>query len=553
MNEEKNLSTEETFALAVQNHEKSNFKEAEILYRKILNINPDHFGAIFLLGTLSAQTKNLDSAIQLLQKAIQINPQHAEAHNNLGNVLIELKEFEKAKNFFEKAIQINPNYASAYNNLGAVFNKLREFQQAISCYHKAIEIQPKHAEAHNNLGIVLKELGEYKKAISCYEKAIEIKPDYVIAHHNLAIVFKGLGMFEKAISCYAKATKYQSENLVYFYHLSELKKEILSSDLKNKIVEIINRDKCTKRNLAHGNFLLSRYEMKEKKYKQEFNYLLKGHLHYFESEKEKFKKDVDYKLNTLPNINKLISLNKSNKNHHKINPIFIIGVPRCGSTLVEKVIASGARHIPIGEETSILDIFIKQKIEKKQLLNFNKENFQMELLEAYNHKGLVQESSGYTFTDKSLENFFYIGVIKEIFPSAKVVNCKRNALSSIMSILQNNLISLGWAHNLDHIFKYFDIYYQMIEYFKKNFPNFIYELEYEKFVNEPEIESKKLLKYCNLPWDKKCLEFYKRKDFISKTASNVQIREAIYKRSLDKYLPYKKFLDKYGNKYSWFN
>tara|TARA_B100000315_G_scaffold130258_1_gene119886 strand:- start:18 stop:1781 length:1764 start_codon:yes stop_codon:yes gene_type:complete len=587
MNEEKNLTTEETFALAVQNHEKSNFKNAEILYRKILNINPDHFRAIFLLGTLSAQTKNLDSAKQLLQKAIQINPKHAEAHNNLGNVLIELKEFEKAKNCYEKAIQINPNFASAHNNLGAVFNKLREFQQAISCYEKAIEIQPKHAEAHNNLGtvlnelgeykkaisfyhkaiemkpnhaeaynnlgIVLKELGEYKKAISCYEKAIEIKPDYVTAHYNLGIVLKGLGMFEKAISCYEKAIKYQSENLVYFYHLSELKKEILSSDLKNKIVEIMNSDKCTKKNLAYGNFLLSIYELKEKKYEKEFNYLLKGHLHYFDSEKEKFKKDVDYRLNTLPNINKLISLNKSNKNNHKINPIFIIGVPRCGSTLVEKVIASGARHIPMGEETSILDKFIKQEIQKRQLLNLEKENFQIKLLEMYKQKGLIQENTDYTFTDKSLENFFYIGVIKEIFPSAKIINCKRNALSSIMSILQNNLISLGWAHNLDHIFKYFDIYYRIIEHFKKNFPNFIYELEYEKFVNEPEIESKKLMSFCNLPWDKKCLEFYKRKDFISKTASNVQIREAIYKRSLDKYLPYKIFLDNYGNKYSWFN
>ena len=146
-----------------------------------------------------------------------------------------------------------------------------------------------------------------------------------------------------------------------------------------------------------------------------------------------------------------------------------------------------------------------------------------------------------------------LSTVKEIFPHVKVINCKRNALSSIMSILQNNLISIEWAHNLEYIFKYFDIYYRMIEDFKKNFPNFIYELEYEKFVNEPEIESKKLMGFCNLPWDKKCLEFYKRKDFICKTASNVQIREAIYKSSLDKYLPYKKFLDKYGNKYSWFN
>ena len=93
----------------------------------------------------------------------------------------------------------------------------------------------------------------------------------------------------------------------------------------------------------------------------------------------------------------------------------------------------------------------------------------------------------------------------------------------------------------------------MINNFKKIYPNFIYELQYEKFVNDPETESKKLLKYCNLPWDKKCLEYYKRKDFISKTASNIQIRKAIFKNSSDKYLPYRKLLDKYGNKYSWFN
>ena len=89
--------------------------------------------------------------------------------------------------------------------------------------------------------------------------------------------------------------------------------------------------------------------------------------------------------------------------------------------------------------------------------------------------------------------------------------------------------------------------------YEKTIPNFIYSLDYEKLVNEPEIESKKLMKFCDLPWDKKCLEFYKRKDLISKTASNIQIRKAIYKDSSKKYLPYKKFFDEYGKKYSWFN
>ena len=122
-----------------------------------------------------------------------------------------------------------------------------------------------------------------------------------------------------------------------------------------------------------------------------------------------------------------------------------------------------------------------------------------------------------------------------------------------MSIFQNNLISIGWAHNLENIFKYFDIYYKTIDKFKKTFPNFIYELDYEKFVNQPEKESKKLMKFCELPWDKRCLEHYKRKDIISQTASNMQIRKPINKDSLYKYLPYKFFLNKYGKKYSWFN
>ena len=122
-----------------------------------------------------------------------------------------------------------------------------------------------------------------------------------------------------------------------------------------------------------------------------------------------------------------------------------------------------------------------------------------------------------------------------------------------MSIFQNNITELAWVHDLNNIFKYFNNYFEIIKNYKKINANHIYELKFEKLVDNPEEESKKLMKFCELPWDKKCLEFYKRKDMISKTASNVQIREAIYRHSLDKYLPYKKYLDKYGKKYSWYN
>ena len=174
-------------------------------------------------------------------------------------------------------------------------------------------------------------------------------------------------------------------------------------------------------------------------------------------------------------------------------------------------------------------------------------------MDAYKQKGLIQEKNNCMFTDKSLENFFYVNLIKDIFPNAKIINCKRNVLSSIMSIFQNNMTAIGWAHSLKNIFKYFDTYFKTIENLKKLYPNFIFELDYEKFVNNAETESKKLLEYCNLPWDKKCLEYYKRKDIVSKTTSRQQIRKPIYKHANDRYSPYRNFLSKYGNKYSWFN
>ena len=586
-----NLRIKEDLEFALKNHQKNNFEVAEKFYKKILEVDPDHFKSIFLLGTLSAQTKNFNQAKQLLQKAIEINPNHNEAHNNLGNVLMELKEFEKAKNCYEKAIQIYPNYTDAHNNLGIVFHKLKESEKAINCYKKVIQIQPNNVNVYNNLGVVLKELGKYQEAINCYKKAIQIQPNNADAYYNLGVVFRALddfknsinfykkaiqirpnfpnshinlayvfeqlGDFQKAINSYEEAIKYKPENLNIYFSLSFLKKGIMDKNLRNKIENIIKNDYATKKNMVYGNYLLAKYEREKKNYEEEFNYLIRGHLHYFELEKEKFLRKIKHWFDVLPNINKLINLNKSNgninNNYYQIKPIFIIGVPRCGSTLIEKVIASGINHIPIGEETGILDKFIIQKIKKKQLLNLNRENFKIELFNEYKHKGLLQKKSDYIFTDKSLENFFYIELIKEIFPNAKVINCKRNALSSIVSIFQTNLIFQEWAHNLEHIFKYFDIYYRIIKNFKNNFPNFIYELEYEKFVNEPEIESKKLMSFCNLPWDKKCLEFYKRKDIVCKTTSNIQIRDPIYKNSLDKYAPYKKLLGKYGNKYSWFN
>ena len=131
--------------------------------------------------------------------------------------------------------------------------------------------------------MILQKLGEHQKAIISYEKAIQIQPNYAKAHNNLGIVLQELGEHQKAMSFYQMAVKYEPENLTHLYNLSELDEKILHSNLKNKIYKIIEKNNSTKENISYGNFLLSRYELKAKKYKNEFDHLLKGHQYYFES------------------------------------------------------------------------------------------------------------------------------------------------------------------------------------------------------------------------------------------------------------------------------
>ena len=241
------------------------------------------------------------------------------------------------------------------------------------------------------------------------------------------------------------------------------------------------------------------------------------------------------------------------KEKSKIKPIFIIGVPRCGSTLLEKIIASGEKFIPIGEETSVIEYFVNSRRLSQKSLNLGDvADVEGEINKIYKNKGLISEEFNYTFTDKSLNNFIYLRLIKEIYPEAKIINCRRDVLSSIMSIFQNNLSELAWAHQLDNIFKYFDNYFKIIDKFEKDNPGFIYNLQFEDLTHNPEYQTKKLMEFCSLPWSKKCLEFYKRRDLILKTTSNVQVRKSIYTHTSERYLPYKKHLQKYGEKYSWF-
>jgi len=548
----KNLSLKQTLNLAFKNHKENNYAIAENLYSKVLKIDPNNFDAVFLLGSLWFQMKNYSDAIRMLTNAINLKPKNINAYQNLGVLLIEIGESQKAVQVLVKASMIQPDHSGVLYNLGNAYKDLGKLVKAVSCYEKTIKIEPRNTKARNNLGNVYKSLRDNKKAIEAFKKTLEIEPNHINANHNLANTYKETGDFLKAKKFYKKSFEINS-NLESLHALSELDDKTLNNSIKEKIDKIVSNKKSNYNNLAYGNFLLSKYELKNNNLKKEINYLIEGHSHFFLSKKEFYKKGINYWLNQLPKNQELTNLNLKNNENNNLKPIFIIGVPRCGSTLIEKIIASGPQKIPMGEEIGVLNFVLGKRIIKSQNITDDMGEINNEILELYKERGLINKSSNYIFTDKTLDNFFFIGFIKSLFPKAKIINCRRNPMSSILSILKNNLGGVSWAHKLENIFQFFDIYYKKIETYNNLYPNSIYDLELEKFVKNPEEESKKLTQYCEIKWDKKCLEFYKRKDLISRTASNVQIRKPIYKKSPNNDDSYKYFFEEYGKKYSWFN
>jgi len=349
------------FNLAIENHKKNDFQNAEKNYIRALEIEPLHFESTFYLASLYAQTKNFLKSKVFFKKAIKIKPNYSLNYSNLGAVLKELGDFEEAITACKKAIQIEPNNAATLGNLGAALKETGKFKEAVIACEKAIQIETNNLVANRNLALIFIELGEIQQAINCYKKLSKIEFNPAKTYQDLGQLNVAIGDKKEAIKFFKLAIKNEPQSLDNYYYLCELDKKILNYELKDNINKIISKGNQSNKNLAFANFLLSKFEFNQKNYEKEFNYLLKAHDFFFASEKKEYQNDIEYWLKLLPN-NAELNNSKSSNNKFKsdVTPIFIVGVPRCGSTLVEKVISSGSQSVETGEEIGIISIFVKK-------------------------------------------------------------------------------------------------------------------------------------------------------------------------------------------------
>jgi tetratricopeptide (TPR) repeat protein len=529
-------------------------------YEKVIAIKPDYADVHFNLGDTLRKLGQLDKAVKCYEKAISIKVDFADAHNNLGVSLKILGQLDEAVKCYEKAISIEVDFADAHNNLGVALQRLGQQDKAIKCYKKAIAIKPDYAEALTNLGIAYRKLGQLDKAVKCYKKVFAIKPDYADAYYNLGIACQQLGQLDKAAKHYEKALTIKPDYAHAYYHLSYLKDYTANDPQITKMKSLLSDSKLPQSDRINLCFALAKvYENLDNqdelfKYLHEANSLNKQELNYSFDKQQKFIEIIKEIFNkNPPNIEHSLSFEPST-----FKPIFIVGMPRSGSTLVEQIMSShhevhGAGELddlrkilgaPVSDNltqgsdiisTSIGDKKInlsnKYDLPEKAFLSIREQY--LDVLSNFN----VPES---VITDKQLLNFRFIGFILTAFPEAKIIHLKRDARATCWSIYKTNF-SNDFGNNFEDLAGFYGLYADLMDFWHQLFPGKIYDMCYEDLTTDQEEETRKLLQYCELDWDENCLSFHKNKRAIE-TASSIQVREKMYQGSSEAWKKHETYL-----------
>jgi len=519
--------------------------EAIESYKRAIAINPDFAETYSNLGGALSLLDKLNESAKSYEKAIDLDPSDIDSLNNLGNVLKDLGQFERAAESYEKAIDIYPNYAEAYNNLGNNFKELGHFEKAINSYRKALSIEPNYYNAFYNLGICYHEYGQSGNAIDAYQSALDINPDYADALNNLGNVFVELGKVDKAVSCYENALTADTSLTSAHRNLSAIKLYTQSDKQLNQMELLFKSENLSQFDRINLCFALAKaYDdlgTIDKLFEvlNQGNSLRKDELDYQISEDKD--KHLIYKEIFTSNTNifeKSLSFDKL-----KVRPIFIVGMPRSGTTLVEQILSS--HHDVYGSGESVVLIKTISEIVDEYLKN-NKnlsEKIRIFIRQKYLDSLNSVSDSRTVVTDKMPINFEYIGFILTAFPEAKIIHMNRDPMATCWSIYKNYFtgVGMGFSYNMEDLANYYNLYLDLMDFWKNLFPNKIYDLCYEDLTANQEQETRDLLKCCELDWDDNCLNFHENKAAV-KTTSALQVRQKIYQGSSEVWKEYESYL-----------
>ena len=507
------------------------------IYKKNKEFNQNEPEITKLVITSEVFQKYYFSAEQIILRFLK-KFDTAEFNYLLGNILKLQSKFESAANAFQKAITLDNKFSEAYNNLANVQKRLDLIEDAIQNYKKSIDLNPNNLEANYNFANLLKDKKQYNEALKKYEKVLKINPSFPDVYNNIGTIYSILGKFDecrdyfvKSIKLnkyfaepyknYVQATKINSNDKIFHLLKDILIEKNLSDDQKEIFYYSISKAyfDTGEDNLAFNNLKLAN-DLKLKK----MNYSKKLQNKEFKEIKEFFTNHSDAK--------------EKNNDDNKTIPIFILGMPRSGTSLLEQIISNHSKVFGGGELN-----FLPEAVDASGWRNDrNLKDITKYICKKY-YKNLETISKKNFVTDKLPGNFKRIGFIINALPESKIIHLERSPMAVCWSNYKSNFNSDGMAFTLnqENIAEYYLSYRNLMNYWYEKYAEKIITINYEKLVNNFEKEVKDLFVKLDLKWEKQLYEFHKN-DRPVETASFMQVRSKIYKNSSEQWKKYKQYL-----------
>ncbi len=447
----------------------------------------------------------------------------------------------KLKNVIKKAKQLITQYPQSiflWNILGLTNAGIKKLNEAEKCFQTTIKLKPDFVEAHYNLGNAQKKLGKHSDALASYAQAIKLKPDFVEAHNNLGNTQKELGKHSDAVASYVRVIEKKPDYAQGYINYMNLVKIKYDDPILLQLEKIICKKNISEEDKVYSSFAMGKAQLDLNEFDKGFKFLNTGNS----LRKKKMKYTIQKSKNIFSKI--MHRFKELQFKEEKLNtfsnaqPIFILGMPRSGTTLVEQILSSHSAICGAGELEFLKNAinstdWQNTKIQKKDIKKIREEYiFQLNKI----------SKLPYT-TDKMPLNFQWIGFIVYAFPEAKIIHLKRDAMAVCWSNYKLNFESEGMAFSFDQIdiAKYYKLYEDLMKYWHEKFPKKIYDFNYEALTKNQEEQTRKLFEYLEIDWEKAVLNFHKN-DRAVQTASNTQIRQKIYQGSSQEWKNYKPWL-----------
>lgn len=548
------LALDPNFAPALNNmgsicRDRKDRESALAWYRKAIAANPSYVEALSNLGAVLLEEDRAEEAVEPLEQALRINPGHAEAWCNLGMVRIALNQFDAAFAALQKALHIRPDYAEAFIGLTQFHSEKDNFAEAERCACRAVELAPEKAQVYAQLGSLYTEMARSDEARKMYRRAHEIDPEHVDALLGLGNLDMEGGDMEAAENLFRRALEIDPDNIGARFHLAQVRK-VKADDANLVALEAAATDRESTRAMPPKkamwlHFALGKCYDDSKQYDRAFVHFLEG----CRLKRATYDYDADQVTRHFDSIIRVFDKDTLERLRGAGDPsqvpIFVLGMPRSGTTLTEQIIASHPAVHGAGELPDLLGIVQRplhgagypeniRSLDRAQLASWG-----ADYVAALRRH--APESPH--ITDKMPANFFALGMIHLMLPNARIIHVKRDPVDTCLSCFTRLFQrKQDQTYDLAELGRYYVDYARLMAHWRKVLPaDAFLEVRYEDIVADQEAQARRMIAYCGLEWDDACLDFHKHKRAI-RTASVTQVRQPIYQSSVARWRAYEKHL-----------